>query len=799
MTIAASPRGTARLAVAALAILITSHAVSGTAELGVVRAADVVDATQSYRVAGLEKPAEIIVDAWGVPHIYAGTHYDAFFVQGFNAARDRLWQIDLWRRRGLGLLSEVLGEAYVDQDRAARLFLYRGDMYPEWLAYGSDAKRIAGAFTAGINAFVELLDRHPELMPPEFELLGYRPAPWQPEDVVRIRSNGLWRNVTSEVQRARIACRHGLEAASLWKVLEPEWQTRVPDGLDPCSIPDGVLDEYLLAKAPVAFDADALAAGRPPTRLVAEARRQDLARELGSNNWAVAPDRTATGRPILADDPHRAHAVPSLRYVAHLVAPGLDVIGAGEPALPGISIGHNQRIAFGLTIFPIDQEDLYVYRRADDGYRYRGRVEPYRTVTESIPVRGGETRRATLRFTRHGPVVYQTDELVFAVRAAWLEPGMAPYFGSVEYMRAENWREFVAALNRWGAPAENQVYADVDGNIGYKPAGLFPRRRNWDGLLPVPGDGRYEWDGFFDMDALPVELNPARGFTGTANSMNLPADFPIAERRVGFEWSAPWRYRRLWEVLSEQTEHTVRDSLALQRDYHSVLAREVLRRLPAATSGAAAAPLGMLREWDHVLRPESGPALLWAVWFYGHLPAAMAEALLPEGAEDLQPLDTLTILDALDEPFGEAVALDSLATAYADARARFGEPASWRWGELHQIRFQHPLLALAPETLARQMAYPALARGGSANTTNNTSFRADDFLVRSGASFRMVLDVGNWDAGRMTNAPGQSGDPRSPFYDNLLAGWAADESFPLLYSRELVLANRAMVIRLTPR
>ncbi len=769
------------------------------AEPGRVADAQVVDPVQAYTVPGLEAPAEIIVDAWGVPHIYAGTHYDAFFVQGFNAARDRLWQIDLWRRRGLGLLSEVLGEAYVAQDRAARLFLYRGDMYREWLAYGSDAKRIAEAFTAGINAFVGLLDQHPALMPPEFELLGYRPSRWQPADVVRIRSNGLWRNVTSEVKRARIACRHGLDAASLWKVLEPAWTPRIPDGLDPCSIPEGVIDTYLLAKAPVGFDAARLAREAPADDArIAEVRADDLARELGSNNWAVAPSRTATGRPILADDPHRGHAVPSLRYLAHLVAPGLDVIGAGEPALPGISIGHNQRIAFGLTIFPIDQEDLYVYERAGEGYRYRGRVEPYITVTETVPVRGGGSRQISLDFTRHGPVVFETDNRVFAVRAGWLQPGMSPYFGSVEYMRAQNWREFLGALNRWGAPAENQVYADVDGNIGYKPAGLFPRRRNWDGLLPVPGDGRYEWDGHFDMDALPVEFNPERGFTGTANAMNLPADYPITERRIGFEWSAPWRYRRLWEVLETQDAHTLQDSLALQRDYHSVLARRVIARLPDEADGAAGKALAMLGDWDHVLRPDSAPALLWAVWFYRHLPPALAAALLPEAPDALLPLDSLTILDTLSYPLGQSVARDTLAEAWEAAQAEFGPPAGWRWGDLHQMRFEHPLLTRADGDLADDMRYPPYPRGGSGNTTNNTSFDPKDFLVRSGASFRMVLDVGNWDAARMTNAPGQSGDPRSPFYDNLLAGWAADESFPMLYSRELVEANQALRIRLTP-
>jgi penicillin G amidase len=770
-------------------------------------AAESVDAAgiddQHYQIDGLEHPAEIVVDAWGVPHIYAGSHYDAFFVQGFNAARDRLWQIDLGRRRGLGLLSEVLGEAYLAQDRAARLFLYRGDMYREWLAYGSDAKRIAEAFTAGINAYVRLLDQHPQLLPPEFALLGYAPSLWQPEDVVRVRSHGLWRNVTSEVHRARITCQHGLDAALLWKALEPAWSPRIPDGVDPCSIPERVLDQYLLAKAPVSFDPLRAAArgtgDDTDAALIAGVRRDDLARDLGSNNWVVAPSRTDTGRPILANDPHRVHAVPALRYLVHLSAPGLDVIGAGEPSLPGISIGHNQNIAFGLTIFAIDQEDLYVYERAGAGYRYRGQVEAYHNVAESIPVKGEAPRQVSLDFTRHGPVVYQTADRVFALRAAWLEPGMAPYFGSVEYMRANNWREFLGAMNRWGAPAENQVYADVEGNIGYKPAGLFPRRRNWDGLLPVPGNGSYEWDGFFDMDVLPVEYNPERGFSGTANAMHLPADYPIDEYRVGFEWTAPWRHKRLWEVLEQQTRHSLQDSLDLQRDYHSVLAREVLALLPDEAPGAAGAALEVLDGWDHVLGPESGPALLYALWLYRHLPPALAAALLPEDGSALMPLDTLTIVDTLRYPLGQAVALETLAAAFDAATAQFGaDPKQWRWGDLHQMRFEHPLLDLAPPDLAQRMQYPPYPRGGSGNTTNNTSFEPRDFLVRSGASFRMVLDVGNWDAARVTNAPGQSGDPRSPFYGNLLAGWAANDSFPLLYSREQVLAHKAMVIRLSP-
>jgi penicillin amidase len=744
---------------------------------------------QSYAVSGLEQAAEIVVDEWGVPHIYARTHYDAFFVQGFNAARDRLWQIDVWRRRGLGQLSEVFGADYLDQDRATRLFLYRGDMYREWLAYGSDAKRIAEAFTSGINAYIDLLDDNPELLPPEFGLLSYRPARWSPADVVRIRGHGLWNNIGSEVRRAYIACAADLETATYWQQLEPEWETRIPEGLDPCTIPAGVLDTYLLAKAPVDFT--------HPWLTLNESLSNSTDRSAGSNNWVVAPSRTTTGRPILADDPHRTHAVPSLRYIAHLNAPGLNVIGAGEPALPGISIGHNERIAFGLTIFPIDQEDLYVYEVQDGRYRYGDGWESFKTISEKVAIRGADDTTVELKYTRHGPVVFETATHAFVVRAAWLEPGMAPYFGSVEYMRASNWREFLAALNRWGAPAENQVYADVDGNIGYKPAGLFPRRPNWDGLLPVPGNGAFEWDGFHDMDVLPVEYNPERGFTGSANSMNLPDDYPIEKYPMSFEWSDSWRYDRLWEVLGGQEQHSLDDSTALQRDYQSLMAVQALERIPDDISGPA---VDLLRDWDGILTPDSSAGALFAIWFYRHLRPALEFELLPNSPELVSPLGTKGVLRLMAEERIHDIIAASLVTAYAEAKYLLGEdPAMWRWGSLHEMRFRHPLLHLADAELAEQMQYPAYPRGGSGYTTNSTALSASDLLVRSGASYRQVLDVGNWDAATMTNAPGQSGDPRSPFYGNLLKGWAEEGDFPLLFSRQKVLAHKSITIQLSPK
>ncbi len=787
--------------------------------------------TLELAVAGLHAPAVIRVDTWGVPHIEAQTHYDAFFVQGFNAARDRLWQIDTWRRRGLGRLAEVFGEAYVEQDRAARLFLYRGSMYREWLAYGSDAKKITDSFVAGINAWITLTRAQPEYLAPEFALLGYAPQRWAPEDVVRIRSHGLWRNIKNEVRRARLQCHVDPRRIPLFMPLEPQWTAKVPSGLEVCELPpdDVLLHDYRLATAGVDFG-PAMARVRP-TAVSTAAQHRPVDRwsleGLGSNNWAVAPSRTASGRPILADDPHRGHAVPSLRYVVHLKAPGLNVIGAGEPALPGISIGHNDRIGFGLTIFAVDQEDLYVYETHPDdphAYRYGDGYERVRVIRETVKIAGHPDQDVELLFTRHGPVLFIDPDhhRMYAARVAWLEPGMAPYFGSIEYMRATNWRQFVAALNRWGAPAENQVYADIDGHIGYKPAGLAPRRSTWDGLFPVPGDGRYEWQDFISMDQLPEAFDPDAGWVATANQMGLPADYPIAERRLGFEWSAPWRYRRIASVLERQTAHSVDDSLALQRDYGSFLAKDVVAALPrfepegfepdarqaaallerhARHSGAAGFVMGI----------DQPAAALFGVWYHRHLRPALGRLLAPADFVPTPMPDSRGVVAALHRPqtYGvdpaplRQLVESTLTEAWRQTVQLLGpEPRRWRWGDIHQARFRHPLWPLADPQLRAAMDIPARPRGGDVFTPNNTAMPRTSFDVVAGASFRMVLDVGRWDAGRMTTAPAQSGVPGSRHYRDLVDVWAdshgVEGSVPLLFSEDAIRAHTRYEIRLRP-
>ena len=338
---------------------------------------------------------------------------------------------------------------------------------------------------------------------------------------------------------------------------------------------------------------------------------------------------------------------------------------------------------------------MYVYRRKGNGYEYKGKETAFKRVEEQIKVKEKNPVVRILEFTSHGPVIAKNGTHAFAVGAAWLLPGMAPYFGSIEYMRAKDFRTFIGALNRWGAPSENQVYADIEGNIGYKPAGRFPNRPNWDGLLPVPGDGTYEWDGFFDMDVLPEEYNPHRGFTGTANALSLPADYPIEKYKVGFEWSAPWRHKRLWEVLEGQPQHTLSDSISLQTDYLSILAREIISQLPSETENESHTGLRLLKNWDFKLQTSSPEATLWIKWFNDFLQPALIQLLTTETSNENPPLDSLTVLKMLQQKEARAVALSSLNEAYLHLSASLGEDLrEWSWGKLHKIKFKHPLAEL---------------------------------------------------------------------------------------------------------
>ncbi len=736
----------------------------------------------AIRVEELRRPVEVLRDKWGVPHIFASSAEDLFFAQGFVAAQDRLYQMEIWRRMGSGELAEVFGPDYVERDRFARLVRYRGDMDAEWTSYSPDTYRIAAAFVQGVNAFV----RHcGDRLPIEFELLGFRPGEWRPEHcLLRIAGLSMTRNASQELARAEMTAALGLEATQRFLPPDPPRRLDPDPALELSGLDGRVLSAYRAA----------ISAPAP-------------AETAGSNNWVVGRALSATGSPLLASDPHRAVTLPSLRYMVHLVAPGWNVIGAGEPALPGVAIGHNERVGWGFTIVQYDQTDLYVEHTDPANprrYRYGDQWLDMTVEREQIRVKGRpEPLEVELKFTRHGPVIWEdpANHRVVAMRWAGQEPGTAGYLGSLALDRVRNWDEFVQAMGRWKLPSENMIYADVDGNIGWIPAGLLPVRANWSGLFPVPGfAAKYEWQGFRTVEQLPRRFNPKEGYIATANHNIRPRDYPFD---LGFDWAAPYRFRRIDEVLRRGGKFTVRDFERLQHDETSLPARELtalLRQAPDTGSAGFRSAREMLLAWDHVLGKDSAPAALFEIWL-GKLTARLVERAAPAEHRALvaRHLELPVLIDLLSRaPGPERVAIfeSSLEEAWSEAAAVLG-PASdgWRWGKLHTITFRHPLSS----TPARRAVFDRgpVERGGDGYTPNAT--RGAGYRQTHGASYRHVLDLGDWDRSVFTSTPGESGQPESPFYDNLLRLWAEGRYAPLLYSRAAIEANTAHRLMLRPR
>jgi penicillin amidase len=363
-----------------------------------VRSDQVSVKEQRLRVAGLRSSVEVIRDHWGVPHIYAQNSDDLFFVQGYITARDRLFQLDLWRRIGIGKLAEVLGPEFLNRDRIARLVRYRGDWDEEWRSYSPDAKAVAIAFTNGINAYIRSLGGQ---RPPEFRIAGFDPGLWAPEDVTaRVAGLLMTGNLLAEVNRTLDVKELGLATDARLFPLEPKIPLILPKGLDVADITPAIVKSYIAAIGAIHFPG-----------------------EQGSNNWVVDGTMTRTGKPLLANDPHRPIVLPSLRKTVHLVAPGWDVIGAGEPALPGIALGHNQNIAWGFTIVGIDQQDLYVEKlnpAESAQYRYRGEWKKFEVEQETIEVKGEGPKKVELKYTVHGPVIYEDTARHRAYALRWV-------------------------------------------------------------------------------------------------------------------------------------------------------------------------------------------------------------------------------------------------------------------------------------------------------------------------------------------------------------------------------------------
>ena len=781
------------LAIATLTALLApfAPALRATEGLSARAQAAVAEIHGTMKVHGLHQPVRVQRDKWGVAHIYAADTHDLFFAQGFVAAQDRLFQMELWKRAGQGRLAEVLGPAAVERDAQARRLRYRGDLDAEYASYAPDTLPILRAFTDGINAYIKAIQAPGGRgLPVEFQVAGFKPEPWQPVDCLnRLAAYSMMSNAAGELEHAQLVTLLGATQATALSSFEPHTQLTPAPGVDFSGLSPALLANVVSSDKRIPFPASAM---------------------QESNNWTVSGALTATGKPILANDPHRIIAEPSLRYIVHLVAPGWNVVGAGEPALPGVAAGHNEQIAWGFTIFGLDQEDLYLETLdpAQPG-RYKTPTG-WETMTESsetIAVRGATPVTIRVKYTRHGPVLWEDGKRALALRWVGAEPGAAGYLGSLSLDRARNWQEFEQAMPRWKVPSENIVYADREGNIGEHSTGLAPLRTNFNGLLPVPGDGGYEWQGFVPNASLPHQFNPAEQFIATANHKMIPDDFPFP---VGFEWTPPTRFQRIHDVLAEakRTGHklTLDDMGALQSDVVSLMARKLQPMLRAALEAQGSAVpattrtvADMLLKWDGALREDSAPAVLYELWTQ-ELDTLVMDRVIPRQARAIvPPWGTPKVVSELEQlPDGrDALLLAALGAARGRLQTLQGDdPAKWSWGALHQVYFRHALDA-APGAAALFDRGP-FPRSGDGDVVQATSLDRKTFEQVAGASYREIFDLGDWDRSLAVNVPGQSGQPGSPHYDDLLPLWRAGRYFQLAYSRKAVDAVTTDVLELRP-
>jgi penicillin amidase len=686
--------------------------------------------------AGLKADVRIARDTWGIPHITAASPEDLFFAQGYVVAQDRLWQMEVWRRTAEGRLAEIVGPRAVESDRLARLLKFRGPIDDRELTpYHPDARRLMTAFVSGVNTFIA---QHQQQLPVEFVLTGITPEPWTIETLT-LRQTAFG-DATAELQLARSVAALGVAEANRRRNPDPWDALTVPAGLDVSAIGTDVLDATrATGRTP---PPDLLPAFRPAAGMRPAADSSRYAVDPGSNNWVVSGALSTTGKPVVVNDPHREVSLPSLRYISHLIAPGWNAIGAAEPPFLGLALGHNESIAWGLTIVGTDQHDVYVEEvnpANGNEVKFGNTWERLRSVREEIRVKGAAPVSVELKFSRHGPIFFEdvARRRAYALRSALHEPGTAPYLAGLRLSQVKDCREFLKVAAFWNAPSENLICGDVQGNIAWRASALTPSRKGWTGRLPVPGHGAFEWQGF--RADLPSELNPASGLIVTANHNIQPKNFspPLMFKNADTRFE---RITRLRQLLVTGRKYSIEDHQRMQHDAFSLRAAADIPRFRNWTSPdpALERARALLAGWDSIYTRDSAAAAIYETW--RGMPAN---------------LDTAARLRAAIERL-EAMQGSDWKT--------------WRWGRMHARAFQHPFV--------EAFDLPAVERPGGAGT-----------VAADGASYREILDVSNWDRSVATNTPGQSGQPGSPFYGNLLPLWAENKYFPLAFSTDAIEAN----------
>ncbi|MBI2966172.1 MAG: penicillin acylase family protein [Chloroflexi bacterium] len=756
----------------------------------------------THLVEGLSAHVKVLRDRWGVPHIYAESTRDAFFAQGYVHAQDRLFQMDLRRRAAMGMLSEVSGPNALPTDRFSRTLGLHRSARADWTGAKQEVREAFQAYADGVNA---CMGAKKWKLPMEFSLLGYRPRPWEPADSMSFARLMTWQLAFGwhgELVRARLRDAVGAEAAS-------EWDFHYPVA-NPVTLPSGVMSRDLEQAAPLPIVRGTLGTG-------------------GSNAWAIAGERSETGKPILCNDLHLFVSSPSVWYENHIVAPELEVTGASLPGIPAVLVGHNRHIAWGITAAFTDCQDLFAERfDGGDSRRYEsmGRWVDAEVIEESIAVKGrDEPEPLQIAITRHGPLVADGpagSDLRFALSAVALTgPGDAG--GWIALNRARDWREFTDALRQVHSAQLNVVYADVEGNIGHRLTGRVPVRAAGDGTVPAPGwSGDHEWVGWVPFEEMPHALNPPQGVVVSANNKIVPDGYP---HHLGNVWMNGFRAARISEVLAGHPKISAAVCRGLHADVVCIPGREFARRTSVLTSDDpdVRTAVGLLQDWGGKLDGRSPAAALFEVARHHLIRTVLAPVEDPDVSAGLTGVgpnqvlapgnelygnDLVAVFRMLDNPESwwmkraggsEAALATSLKDAVEWLRAELGpKPSKWRWGAIHRVRFPHPIGLRPPlgEVFDRG-PYPI---GGDMDTPAQAGLAPNrPYDARAACpSYRQVIDLANWDASVAIHAPGQSGQIGSRHYDDLLKRWRRGEYHPMLWTREQIEANAEARMRLDP-
>ena len=754
----------------------------------------------------LNDKVEVLRDKFGINHIYANNQRDLFYMQGYLAARDRLFQFEIWRRQATGTVSEIFGESELERDIGTRLFMFRGDIKEELNHYHDDGYEIITSYTDGINAYISEVRNNPESLPIEFKILGIKPEIWTPADVIS-RHQGLLGNIGLELNIGRAVSKIGVD-----KVKDLQWfhpkdpELKLDEKITEEDLDQDILKLYNAYRKPIKFKKEYLLEEFRKNEdlevsFLENSKNLEDEFSIGSNNWVISGKKSESGYPILANDPHRTIVAPSLRYLTHLVAPGWNVIGGGEPEIPGISIGHNGYGAWGLTVFRTDAEDLYIYELNPENFKqyyHKGEWVDFNIIKESIPVKGGEDYEIELYYSIHGPVtlIDENRNRAYAVRCGWLEVGGSPYLASLRMNQSNSWEEFREACNYSNIPGENMIWADKDGNIGWQAVGIAPIRNTHSGMVPVMGDGRYEWDGYLPIIEKPNDFNPDDEFLATANENVTPLSYD-KWNAIGFSWADPFRGDRVDQFLVDSKKFTMQDMIDLQVDYYSPPAFYLTGML----SGLINYDENFLKEyddyiwrlikWDNKLNKNSVEATIYVNWERNIINEFNKE-YVPEKVKGLVRVQLFKIINKLynmDENLRNNFLKKTFISSINDLKSKFGDKIDeWVYGQdgYKHIKVKHPLEDIVNDSIYKILSFQKYPRGGNGYTVGATG---SNLSQSHGATFKVIIDTKDWDNSLASNSPGQSGDPSSLFYRNLYKDWAEDKYFNLLYSKEKIESN----------